>query len=281
MANGDQPHTAFSFKWLNIVAISICLLSQVSGEGDAAVPRLTEEALKQYDGSVTERPIYLAINGTIFDVSTSPAFYGPGGHYRKSASPWNVRNPILICPPDHFTGKDASRAWISECWDTEAQLTWRMDGLEAMFMPKYLDEQMQQAADGEADIEGAAEFGHEELARMAKLMLGKFGKVSGEEMLKRRIADREEAEQRVRNQLAHWVQFFAANNKYPAVGEVVFDREKPAPPELCEEALKKRPQKGGRLDDILSKGGGGSEGIFGGGKMAGGMKQKQPGREEL
>ncbi|KAF7191539.1 Membrane steroid-binding protein 2 [Pseudocercospora fuligena] len=51
---------------------------------------LTEEELKAYDGTDSEKPIYLGINGTIFDVSASPAFYGPGGHY------------------NHFVGKDAT-----------------------------------------------------------------------------------------------------------------------------------------------------------------------------
>lgn len=187
--------------------------------------------------------------------------------------------------PDHFTGKDASRAWVSECWESEAQLTWRMDGLEAMYMPKYLDEQMQQAADGESDIEGAAAFGEAELARMAKVMMGKFGQVSEQEAARRRVADRERAEQSVKERLAHWVAFFAGNSKYRAVGHVILDSDKPAPPELCEEALKTRPVKGGMLDDVMKKGGA-MGGILGKGKgSSGGMgpagSQDKTVREEL
>jgi len=46
--------------------------------------QISEADLAKYDGTGEDGAIYLAINGTIFDVSASPAFYGPGGHYRKS-----------------------------------------------------------------------------------------------------------------------------------------------------------------------------------------------------
>ena len=69
-------------QWFSAIAICIFL----SGVG--ADLKLTEEELKQYDGTNPDEPIYLAIDGTIYDVSASPAFYGPGGHYRK--------------PPDRF-----------------------------------------------------------------------------------------------------------------------------------------------------------------------------------
>ncbi|KAF8585867.1 cytochrome b5 [Ramaria rubella] len=53
---------------------------------------ITIEQLKQYDGSTPDTPIYVAIKGTIFDVSAKRDTYGPGRSYH--------------C----FTGKDASRA---------------------------------------------------------------------------------------------------------------------------------------------------------------------------
>jgi hypothetical protein len=68
--------------WL--IPITICvLLTGALAKSTTNGLQLTEYDLKQYDGTDAERPIYLAINGTIFDVSASPAFYGPGGHYRK------------------------------------------------------------------------------------------------------------------------------------------------------------------------------------------------------
>lgn len=124
-----------------------------------------------------------------------------------------------------------------------------------MFMPKYLDEQMQQAADGESDIEGADAFGQAKMARMAKVVLAKYGKVTEKDIAKRRITDKMEAEQSVRDSLAHWIDFFTKNQKYEAVGNVVFDNHKPDPPELCEAAMKKRPLKGGILEDVMKRGG--------------------------
>ncbi|RCV42248.1 hypothetical protein SETIT_9G201400v2 [Setaria italica] len=56
------------------------------------VGEITEEELKQYDGSDPEKPLLMAIKGQIYDVSQSRMFYGPGGAYAL------------------FAGKDASRA---------------------------------------------------------------------------------------------------------------------------------------------------------------------------
>eukprot|EP00042_Codosiga_hollandica_P027697 m.140183 g.140183 ORF g.140183 m.140183 type:complete len:171 (-) comp52567_c0_seq1:129-641(-) len=75
----------------------------------------TLQELSQYNGNpVAEHPypapIYLAINGTVFDVSKRPDFYGPKGSYG--------------C----FAGKDASRGLAtstfvtSEEWDDLANL---------------------------------------------------------------------------------------------------------------------------------------------------------------
>ncbi|KAK6225756.1 cytochrome b5-like Heme/Steroid binding domain-containing protein [Colletotrichum tabaci] len=76
---------------------------------------LTPEELLQYDGSDPEKPIYLAINHTIFDVSANPRIYGPGGSY-------NV-----------FAGRDASRGFVTGCFMEDR--TPDMRGVEAMFLP--------------------------------------------------------------------------------------------------------------------------------------------------
>jgi len=52
----------------------------------------TPQELKKFDGSTVDTPIYVAIKGTIFDVTHKRDTYGPGCSYH--------------C----FTGKDASRA---------------------------------------------------------------------------------------------------------------------------------------------------------------------------
>jgi len=149
-----------------------------------------------------------------------------------------------------------------------------MDGLGAMFMPKYLDEQMQQAADGESDIEGAEAFGQAGLAEMAKQVVSKFGRVSKATIKERRVADREEAAQSVHAALEHWIKFFSNNSKYKVVGTVVHDSGKPEPPALCEAAFKKRPTKGGKLEGIMQ--GAAMPGMAGGGDKAKGAAGAMP-----
>ncbi|KAL8150233.1 hypothetical protein V2J09_020041 [Rumex salicifolius] len=48
--------------------------------------------LNQYNGTDPSKPIYVAVKGRVFDVTTGINFYGPGGSYSM------------------FAGKDASRA---------------------------------------------------------------------------------------------------------------------------------------------------------------------------
>jgi predicted heme/steroid binding protein len=53
--------------------------------------RFTPEELSKYDGSGEGGEIYVAIRGTIYDVTSKKDMYGPGGNYRV------------------FAGKDASK----------------------------------------------------------------------------------------------------------------------------------------------------------------------------
>ncbi|KAI9353327.1 cytochrome b5-like heme/steroid binding domain-containing protein [Zopfochytrium polystomum] len=69
----------------------------------------TLEELAQYDGSNPDLPIYIAINGRVFDVSAGPKYYGKGGGY------------------SFFAGKDAARAYITGCFETH--LTHDLRGL--------------------------------------------------------------------------------------------------------------------------------------------------------
>ena len=227
---------AFVSKVVIAVLVSFeSLQVAVAGSGHTKLP---DAELRQYDGTDTTKPIYLAINGTIFDVSVSPSFYGPGGHYH------------------HFVGRDASRAWVTECWDSEEQLTWKMDGVEDMFMPKYLDEELEKASQG--DPAAGLDLGpmsNEQVIKLATEATAKFGKVSDKEKAKRLQGDAVEARQRVHDTLAHWVKFFENNSKYSVAGYVVYDKDNSEnPPKLCEAALKKRPLKGGKLDSLLNVG---------------------------
>ncbi|GFZ08280.1 Steroid-binding protein [Actinidia chinensis var. chinensis] len=71
---------------------------------------LTLQQLKQYDGTDASKPIYLAVKGQIYDVTTGKSFYGPGGPYAM------------------FAGKDASRA-LAKMSKEEADVCADLDGL--------------------------------------------------------------------------------------------------------------------------------------------------------
>ncbi|XP_074280443.1 putative steroid-binding protein 3 [Silene latifolia] len=71
---------------------------------------LTLQQLKQYDGSDPSKPIYVAIKGRVFDVTTGRSFYGPGGAYAM------------------FAGKDASRA-LAKMSKEEDDVVSSLDGL--------------------------------------------------------------------------------------------------------------------------------------------------------
>ncbi|EMD40996.1 hypothetical protein CERSUDRAFT_111566 [Gelatoporia subvermispora B] len=61
---------------------------------------LSEGMLAQFDGTNADKPIYIAIDGDVYDVSANSATYGPGGSY-------------------HFmAGRDAARAYGTGCFAT-------------------------------------------------------------------------------------------------------------------------------------------------------------------
>ncbi|KAI3985760.1 hypothetical protein MKX01_030674 [Papaver californicum] len=71
---------------------------------------LTLQQLKQFDGSDASKPIYVALKGRIFDVTTGKSFYGPGGSYCM------------------FAGKDASRA-LAKMSKNDEDICAFLDGL--------------------------------------------------------------------------------------------------------------------------------------------------------
>lgn len=77
---------------------------------------LTPEELSAFDGTDPEKPLYLAINGTIYDVSNGRRIYGPGGSYSV------------------FAGCDASRAYVTGCFREDR--TPDMRGVEEMYLPR-------------------------------------------------------------------------------------------------------------------------------------------------
>jgi len=76
---------------------------------------LTDAQLLEFAGQDESKPIYLALNGTIFDVTAGRSFYGPGGSY------------------SFFAGRDAARAYVTGCFKEDSVPDWR--GAEWMFIP--------------------------------------------------------------------------------------------------------------------------------------------------
>ena len=76
---------------------------------------LTDAELAQFDGTDLSKPIYVGLNGSIYDVSASPQTYGAGGGY------------------SFFSGKDAARAFITGCFAED--LTPDLRGVEDMYIP--------------------------------------------------------------------------------------------------------------------------------------------------
>lgn len=77
---------------------------------------LTPAELVKYDGSDPKLPIYLAVNGTIFDVSAGAHTYGPGGSYHA------------------FAGHDATRGFVTGCFMDDR--TRDLRGAEEVYLPE-------------------------------------------------------------------------------------------------------------------------------------------------
>ncbi|KAL8994446.1 MAG: hypothetical protein Q9169_005591 [Polycauliona sp. 2 TL-2023] len=158
---------------------------------------LTPTQLSAYNGTVPSLPIYLALNASIYDVSSSPHLYGPGGPYH------------------FFSGRDATRAFITGCFDAE-NLIADLRGVEEMFIP--VDD------DGE------------------EVVSSKVKKV-------RRERDMRVARKKVEEAVEGWRRLFdgGKGGKYFWVGRVVGrenDKEKEEVRGLCEAAREGRPRRG-------------------------------------
>lgn len=71
----------------------IVIRKRVSDLGDRALPVYTSESLAQFNGEDGKRPILLALDGLVYDVSPGAEdFYNPGESYHylvgKDASVW-------------------------------------------------------------------------------------------------------------------------------------------------------------------------------------------------
>ncbi|ODQ70158.1 hypothetical protein LIPSTDRAFT_58042 [Lipomyces starkeyi NRRL Y-11557] len=70
----------------------------------------SDTTLALYNGSDPALPIYVGLNGSVYDVTENSRTYGPGGPY------------------NHFAGRDAARAFVTGCFTTD--LTHDLRGLD-------------------------------------------------------------------------------------------------------------------------------------------------------
>ncbi|CAD5126076.1 DgyrCDS14242 [Dimorphilus gyrociliatus] len=81
---------------VGLICVIHCGYSPLKIDIDRELPVFSHEELSQYNGKDTEKPVYLAVKGVVFDVSEGRRFYGPGGNYHMMA------------------GKDVSRAMATQ-----------------------------------------------------------------------------------------------------------------------------------------------------------------------
>ena len=196
---------------------------------------LTNEQLKTYDGVGEGVPIYLALNRTIYDVSSSPHIYGPGGPYSSLAA------------------KDASRSYITTCFDPVNDLVPYFGGVEEIYVPLWLSkkppkDEMDEMAGGDRRKEiyqgKDAEDVMEDIRR--KVGLRKFRKYQ-------RVAY-EKAHERVRQQVQTWEGMFERKG-YPIIGKVIGVNETDISLwkklKFCEAAKKQRPPMTESLSEAM------------------------------
>ena len=123
---------------------------------------LTDAELAAYDGSDPSKPVYLALNGTIYDVSAGRRIYGPGGSY-------NV-----------FAGKDAARGFITGCFAEDS--TPDLRGAEWTYIPRDVPAPGAEALSGEEknyraqEVRKARKMVAETIEGWGKMFRGEQGK---------------------------------------------------------------------------------------------------------
>ncbi|KAK3112412.1 hypothetical protein LTR53_011335 [Teratosphaeriaceae sp. CCFEE 6253] len=188
--------------------------------------QLTDAQLAGYDGSDPGRPIYLALNGTIYDVSAGARIYGPGGSY-------NV-----------FAGKDAARGFITGCFAEDGTADLR--GAEYTYVP--------------ADVPLPAEYSPGGVAEEGT----GTGKPTGAQKSYRANEVRR-AKKQVVDTIEGWAKMFRGDGgkQYFEVGKVVREDgwlEREPKRALCAQAVKGRPKPKAAAQDAgaVYRGGGGA-----------------------
>lgn len=167
--------------------------------------------MKAFDGSDPKKPVYVALDGIIYDVSEGRGVYGPGGSYNKLA------------------GRDATRAFITGCFDTDLHPDVR--GAEDLYMPVT-------PAEAQAD-------GRKVEDKYWKALEGAQEPSSGEKKI-RRQQELKSAKKTVDMVVENWAVMFngGRGKNYFKVGEVKREEgwmDKLPKPPLCKDAQIRRP----------------------------------------
>lgn len=107
-------------RWTNPRYISFQFNKALNGNKFVT---LTEAELSQYTGEDPSKPIYVAVAGKVYDVTSKPHTYGPAGAY------------------SFFAGRDAARAYVTGCFQTD--LTHDLRQLEELFAQKTIEAKIQ------------------------------------------------------------------------------------------------------------------------------------------
>lgn len=197
--------------------------------------RLTNAELASYDGT-NGKPIYLALNRTIYDVSASPHVYGPGGPYSQLAA------------------KDASRSYVTTCFDPAEDLVPYLSGVEEIHVPLWLSKTAT-SADVDASAPGEVMGG----LKTSDLMATIKDKIGRKKMRILTEETYETARGKVRATIENWESMFAKKG-YPVVGTVVGvdegDVAKWKHLGFCEAAVKQRPamtESMGRAMELMGR----------------------------
>ncbi|XP_043118355.1 neudesin [Puntigrus tetrazona] len=93
ISTSTRQSTMFNARGVVLYAlISICSTDESKIKNAQKPVRLfSEEELQRYDGSEDGQPIYMAVKGVVFDVTTGQEFYGKGAPYNALAGKDSTR----------------------------------------------------------------------------------------------------------------------------------------------------------------------------------------------
>ncbi|KAI7217269.1 hypothetical protein KC333_g4338 [Hortaea werneckii] len=198
--------------------------------------RLTDAELALYNGTDPTKPVLLALNGTIYDVSAGRRVYGPGGSYHV------------------FAGRDAARGFVTGCFAEDG--TPDLRGVEWTYVPVWIPRYGEEESwEGEVEGEGEGKEGDGDAddGRGGEKEGRKKKKVSPELKSQREQALRQ-ARKQVQATIEGWGKMFRGETGkgYFEVGKVVREEgwlEKLPRREICAQAERGRPKGKGNGRD--------------------------------